>query len=146
MQYHGGAAVLIGSSDVMARGEGERMETLPALAHRRVGHTPRSRAAGLFALVASVLMILAGCDGGQTSNTPSGLATRLSTASAAATPQFDPGADAPLPNNRIVAAYGIVGGIDANGPASTLDMLNNYLPQLQSLGKQYAELDPIHPV
>jgi len=130
------------------RVEGERMGTgtLPALSRGCEARGPRSHMAGFFILMASVLMILAGCAGTQTSSTPSGLATRLSTASAVVTPQFDPGVGAPLPNNRIVAAYGIVGGIDANGPASTLDMLNNYLPQLQSLGKQYAELDPIHPV
>src|SRR5690242_5316280 len=142
----GDAAVLIGSSGAMAHGEGERMETLPTLARSRMARGPRSRVAGFFTFVASALVILAGCAGAQTSSAPSGLATRLSTASAVVTPQFDPGVGAPLPNNRIVAAYGIVGGIDANGPASTLDMLNSYLPQLQSLGKQYAELDPIHPV
>jgi hypothetical protein len=59
---------------------------------------------------------------------------------------FDSGVGAPLPGNRIVAAYGIVGGVDYNGPASTLDMLDAFLPQLQSLGKQYAALDPTHPV
>jgi hypothetical protein len=53
---------------------------------------------------------------------------------------------APLPNDRIVAAYGIVGGVDFNGPASTLDMLTSFLPQLQQLGQQYAQLDPTHPV
>src|SRR5262249_25395925 len=41
---------------------------------------------------------------------------------------------------------GIGGGVAANGPASTLDMLTQYLPHLQQLGRQYAALDPIHPV
>jgi hypothetical protein len=59
---------------------------------------------------------------------------------------FDPSVGAPLPTHRIVAAYGIVGGVDFNGQASTLDMLNNFLPQLQQLGQQYAALDPTHPV
>jgi hypothetical protein len=59
---------------------------------------------------------------------------------------FDPSVGAPLPNDRIVAIYGIVGGVDFNGPASTLSMLSNYLPQLQQLGQQYAALDPTHPV
>lgn len=59
---------------------------------------------------------------------------------------FDAGIGAPLPANRIVAAYGILGGSQVNGPASSLDMLTNYLPQLQQLGQQYAALDPIHPV
>ncbi len=138
--------MLIGSSGAMARGEGERMETLPALAQSRRARGPRSRVAGFFTLMASVLVILSGCAGTQTSSTPSGLATRLNTASAAVAPQFDPGVGAPLPNNRIVAAYGIIDGEQVNGPASSLDLLNNYLPQLQSLGKQYAALDPIHPV
>jgi hypothetical protein len=53
---------------------------------------------------------------------------------------------APLPDYRIVAAYGIVGGVDFNGPASTLDMLTSFLPQLQQLGQQYAALDSTHPV
>ncbi len=135
-----------GTFGARVRGEGERMETLPAQSHGREARTPRSRVAGFFALVASVIVILAGCADGQTPGAPSVLATHLSTASAVATPQFDPSVGAPLPNNRIVAAYGIVGGIEANGPASTLDMLDNYLPQLQDLGKQYAALDPIHPV
>lgn len=59
---------------------------------------------------------------------------------------FDPSAGAPLPGSRIVAAYGIAGGVEANGFASTLDMLNGFLPQLQQLGRQYAALDPTHPV
>jgi hypothetical protein len=64
-----------------------------------------------------------------------------------ATPRpFDPSVGAPLPGNRIVAAYGISGGVDFNGPASELDMLDGFLPQLQDLGKQYATLDPTHPV
>jgi hypothetical protein len=59
---------------------------------------------------------------------------------------FDPGVGAPLPSNRIVAAYGIVGGGPPNGPASSLDMLDAWLPQMQQLGSQYASLDPTHPV
>ena len=59
---------------------------------------------------------------------------------------FDPSVGAPLPDNRIVAVYGIFGGTDFNGPASTLTSLTNFLPQLQQLGQQYAALDPIHPV
>jgi hypothetical protein len=51
-----------------------------------------------------------------------------------------------LPTNRIVTAYGIVGGVEANGPASTLAMLDRFLPHLQRLGQQYAALDPTHPV
>jgi hypothetical protein len=57
----------------------------------------------------------------------------------------DPGA-APLPTDRIVAAHGIAGGEDFNGPASSLALLRNFYPQLQDLGDQYAALDPTHPV
>lgn len=68
-------------------------------------------------------------------------------ATATATPApFNPSVGAPLPTNRIVAAYGIVGGGPPNGPASTLDMLDGWLPQLQQLGDQYAALDATHPV
>ena len=59
---------------------------------------------------------------------------------------FDTSVGAPLPTHRIVAAYGITGGVEFNGPASTPAMLANYLPQLQQLGQQYAALDPVHPV
>src|SRR5215469_800391 len=59
---------------------------------------------------------------------------------------FDIASGAPLPSDRIVAAYGIAGGVDFNGPASTLDLLRNFYPHLQELGNQYATLDPSHPV
>lgn len=59
---------------------------------------------------------------------------------------FDPAVGAPLPQYRIVAAYGIVGGGAENGPASSLQSLDAFLPQLQALGAQYAALDPTHPV
>jgi hypothetical protein len=72
--------------------------------------------------------------------------TRVAPTPTATPVPFDPSAGAPLPNNRIVAAYGIVGGEDVNGPASTFGMLDSFLPQLQDLGKQYAALDPTHPV
>lgn len=85
------------------------------------------------------------------SPTPPPASTRQVVANNATTtptpgPTFDPSVNAPLPNNRIVAAYGITGGVQFNGPASTLDLLNNFLPQLQQLGQQYAKLDPTHPV
>ncbi len=71
----------------------------------------------------------------------------LPTPTPTATPRpFDTSAGAPLPTNRIVAVYGIVGGVEPNGYASSLDMLDGYLPQLQDLGNQYATLDPTHPV
>jgi hypothetical protein len=59
---------------------------------------------------------------------------------------FDLSAGAALPYHRIVAAYGIVNGGEPNGPASTIGMLTDFLPQLQQLGNQYAALDPTHPV
>ncbi len=58
---------------------------------------------------------------------------------------FNADLNAPLPYHRIVAAYGITGGVNFNGPASTLDSLAAFLPQLQQLGQQYATLDPTHP-
>lgn len=93
------------------------------------------------------LVLLAGCGTSTAAAQPSAKATGLTVVKYQAPPQpFDPSVGAPLPNNRIVAAYGIVGGVEANGFASTLDMLNGFLPQLQQLGQQYATLDPTHPV
>jgi hypothetical protein len=78
---------------------------------------------------------------------PAGVKAEKSGASATATPvPFDSSIGAPLPDYRIVAAYGIVNGSEANGYASTLDLLTGYLPQLQQLGQQYAALDTTHPV
>lgn len=93
-----------------------------------------------------MVILLASC--GVVDNPPiaagEGASIAISTESAAKV--FDPGVGAPLPNNRIVAAYGIVGGGQFNGPASSLQLLDAYLPQLQQLGQQYAALDPTHPV
>ncbi|MGZ3673922.1 MAG: hypothetical protein ACXVCO_06395, partial [Ktedonobacterales bacterium] len=72
---------------------------------------------------------------------PSGKAVQSAIATYQGTPgaqAFDPSIGAPLPNNRIIAAYGIVGGIEVNGPASTLQLLDNFQPKFQELGKQYA--------
>jgi hypothetical protein len=92
-----------------------------------------------------LLLILAGCAVPSPAAPPAkGTGAGLAASMSAAT--FDPSVGAPLPNNRIVAVYGIVGGVDFNGPASTLDMLNSFYPQLQQLGNQYAALDPTHPV
>ena len=93
-----------------------------------------------------VVIILAGCGQVSAQQPASGSAASLGIANAAATPPFDPAVGAPLPNSRIVAAYGIVGGSQVSGPASSLDMLAAYMPQLQQLGQQYAALDPSHPV
>lgn len=59
---------------------------------------------------------------------------------------FDPSGGAPLPVHRIVAVYGIVYGVEGNGYASSLTMLNGYLPQLKELSREYAALDPTHSV
>ncbi|MGH2514670.1 MAG: hypothetical protein ACRDHP_03360 [Ktedonobacterales bacterium] len=103
----------------------------------------------LVALTLVALVLLTSCgtpastataSSGQTGKAASGAVTFVSTK------PFDPSVGAPLPNNRIVAAYGILGGGPPNGPASTLDLLDSFLPQLQQLGQQYAALDPTHPV
>lgn len=77
---------------------------------------------------------------------PTGNGASLAISTWQSSKPFDPSVGAPLPTYRIVAAYGIVGGVQFNGPASNLDLLNSFLPQLQDLGKQYAALDPTHPV
>lgn len=102
----------------------------------------------LWGLTLCALLVLAACSGvpGATASTAAIPATTPAATTGATPGPFDPSVGAPLPNNRIVAAYGIVGGIEPNGPASTLDMLDAYLPQLQHLGQQYAALDPTHPV
>ena len=67
------------------------------------------------------------------------------TATATQTPvPFDPGTDAPLPNNRLILDYGIyLSQIDHNGPASIYPF--TFLPHLQELGKEYTAADPKHP-
>ena len=92
-----------------------------------------------------VLLVLAGC-GGSATAAATAKGARAGLALSGSTSAFDPSVGAPLPDDRIVAAYGIVGGTDFNGPASRLDMLSTFLPQLQQLGNQYASLDPTHPV
>lgn len=98
-------------------------------------------------VVAGVALLLAACGGSPGRASPvSQPSLKASAPTAPTVAAFDPSAGAPLPYNRIVAAYGIVGGTDFNGPASTLNRLANFLPQLQQLGQQYAGLDPTHPV
>jgi hypothetical protein len=104
-----------------------------------------SLARALAVVLLSALVLLEGCAGAARSAGAGATRATSTTAIPTATP-FDPSVGAPLPYNRIVAAYGIVGGVPANGAASTLDMLNAFLPQLQQFGDQYAALDPIHPV
>jgi hypothetical protein len=106
---------------------------------------PRRSASVLLALM--LALVLASCaPSTSASDTPKGNAASLAIATWQSSKPFDPTEGAPLPTNRIVAAYGIVGGVTFNGPASNLDLLNSYLPQLQDLGNQYAKLDPTHPV
>lgn len=112
----------------------------------------RRRATGASAalgLVCALAVLLAGCSigsssAGQPSATKPG--GHIATLTVINPHPFDPSVGAPIPNDRIVAAYGIVGGVQVNGPASTLDLLNAYLPQMQQLGQQYAALDPVHQV
>ena len=98
-------------------------------------------------VVACLAALLAGCGGAAApSGGPPGKAVVTNVIGAKEAVTFDPSVGAPLPDNRIVAAYGIDGGSQVNGPASTLDMLTAFLSQLQQLGQQYAALDPTHPV
>lgn len=118
---------------------------------RRGAGMARSRVAQLAALVLGALVLLASCGTPLSpAKGPVGNAVAVSIASRPTAPPFDPSAGAPLPDNRIVTAYGISGGGDANGPASTCcaagDLLPSFLPQLQRLGQQYAAADPTHPV
>lgn len=96
-------------------------------------------------IVACAALLLAGC-GGSPKATVGQAAIVSSPSAQSATSTFDPSVGAPLPYNRIVAAYGIVGGGPPNGPASTIGSLDAFLPHLQQLGQQYAALDPVHPV
>lgn len=94
-------------------------------------------------LLMTIVLILSGCSAASAG--PGNVAGNGVSLGVSNKP-FDPAVGAPLPSNRIVAVYGISGGVQFNGAASNLDMLNNYLPQLQALGNQYAAADPTHPV
>jgi hypothetical protein len=56
---------------------------------------------------------------------------------------FDPNVGAPLPNNRVVAYYGIPGA-EPSGPA--FELTTAMLARLKQTGNAYAALDPTHPV
>ncbi len=113
----------------------------------QVAPTPRSRSFRYALLMLGALLIFAGCSTGQAAaGTPAGRGAVISLGATGTAARFDPSVGAVLPYNRIVAAYGITGGIDANGPASTVDMLDAFYPKLRDLGQQYAQLDPTHPV
>ncbi len=105
-----------------------------------------SRVGALLLASLCAVIILAGCGPASATPTPVGAGASLGIAAANSTTLFDPSVGAPLPDNRIVAAYGIVGGGQYNGPASTLQSLDAFMPQFQQLGQQYAALDPTHPV
>jgi hypothetical protein len=130
-----------------------------SVARPRFGNSMRSRLLGVLAFVLSfavgfavVLTLVSGAWkslAGRPAAHASSVATRVVVATPSPTPPpFDPSVGAPLPDNRIVAAYGIVGGDPggSTGPATTLPLLQAYLPTLQQLGQQYAALDPTHPV
>jgi hypothetical protein len=114
-------------------------------AHPALGSRPGG---AVWAVVLCVAVLLGGCN---TPTTPGATAAPGPTvvahgASVALAPPFDPGVGAPLPYNRIVAAYGIAGGVNFNGPASNLGLLNGAMPHMQQLAQQFAALDPTHPV
>jgi hypothetical protein len=111
---------------------------------RRRGWMPPTLQVALSSGVLCVLVILASC--GAPTPAPPAKGATLGLVSSQSGTTFDPSVGAPLPDNRIVAVYGIVGGVDFNGPASTVASLTAFLPQLQQLGQQYAALDPTHPV
>jgi hypothetical protein len=117
---------------------------MPRVRRTRVG---LSRLATL-CLVVTMLFVGCSVGGAQATGAANGRGATLPTAAPSSTivTGFDPSVGAPLPTNRIVAAYGIVGGTDFNGPASNLDLLAAYLPTLQNTGKQFEALDPVHPV
>lgn len=95
----------------------------------------------------TLVLVLAGCKASPNLQSNAvGNGASLSITTWQSSKPFDPAVGAPLPNNRIVAVYGISGGVQFNGAASSLAMLDAFLPQLQALGKQYATADPTHPV
>lgn len=108
--------------------------------------TRQSRLGALVLASLCVVVLFTGCGAAASASPPAGKAASLGISDASAAKVFDPSVGAPLPNDRIVAAYGIVGGGQYNGPASNLQMLDAFMPQFQQLGQQYAALDPTHPV
>lgn len=109
------------------------------------GRMPRLGASMLVMLTLTLLLTSCGSPS-SANNSATGNAASLAVTTWQSSKPFNPDDGAALPTNRIVTVYGIVNGVEFNGPASNLDLLNNYLPQLQNLGKQYASLDPTHPV
>ncbi|HEX6122894.1 MAG TPA: hypothetical protein VFY89_07030 [Ktedonobacterales bacterium] len=99
-------------------------------------------------LVGMLALLLVGCAGelGSGSGSPVGVAVKLGTSDRPAEAPFDPNVDAPLPNNRIITAYGIFGGVVFNGPASHMNTMLDYLPKMQKLAQQFYAADPTHPV
>lgn len=100
----------------------------------------------LIPLIAGGLVLLAACAPTGSAAPSRTVVPRHATAPTATPHPFHPAAGAPLPANRIVAVYGIVYGYESNGFASSLAMLRGFLTQLTDLSRQFAALDPTHPV
>jgi len=78
--------------------------------------------------------------------TPTITPTMSPTATASSSGLFDPSVGAPLPAGRIITFYGVTGGGEVNGPASSLPLTAPNGVSLQQIGQQYATADPHHPV
>lgn len=100
----------------------------------------------LIPLIAGGFALLAACAPAGSAAPSRTVVPRHVTAPMATPHPFNPAAGAPLLANRIVAVYGIVYGYESNGFASSLPMLRGFLPQLTDLSRQFAALDPTHPV
>jgi hypothetical protein len=96
--------------------------------------------------VLSLVILLAGCSDPLSTSAPTPVGKAVAASASPTAQPFDPSVGAPLPSHRIVAAYGIVGGVEFNGPASTLDLLGSYQSEMDQLANQYAALDPTHPI
>jgi hypothetical protein len=109
----------------------------------------RWRGAGISRLAALIALslLLASCANplAPSESNSSGVGVKLISQATATTQPFDPSVGAPLPDDRILAAYGYADSDNqANGPASSCcqasDLLPTFLPTLQQLGQQYAAL------
>jgi hypothetical protein len=78
--------------------------------------------------------------------TPTETPTISPTTTASSSGLFDPSVGAPLPNGRIITFYGVTGGGEVNGPASSLPITAPNGISLQQIGQQYATADPHTPV
>src|SRR5215472_16132263 len=94
------------------------------------GRARRPRALTTLTVLLSVVVLLAGCSGPVSSSASSPVGKAVTSSASPTAQPFDPSVGAPLPNYRIVAAYGIANGVDFNGHASNPVMLSQYLPQM----------------